>query len=139
MRAFDTDILTQILRGSPAYAERLARIPVADQAIPIVAAEEMLRGRLNTIRQAEAGKAKLSIEQAYQYFEQTLEDMRELTVLSYTSQADAHYEAWRTQKLRGSTHDLRIAAICVAHSVTLVTRNRRDFERIPGLSLEVWE
>ena len=84
MKAFDTDILTQILRGNPVYAERVALIPVAEQALPIVAAEEVLRSRLNTIRQAEAGKAKITIEQAYQFLEQTLKDIRELTVLEYT-------------------------------------------------------
>jgi tRNA(fMet)-specific endonuclease VapC len=139
MKAFDTDILTQILRGNPAYAERVALIPIAEQALPIVAAEEVLRGRLNTIRQAEAGKAKISIEQAYQFFEQALQDIRELTVLSYTPEAEIKYQEWRTKKLRGSTHDLRIAAICIAHAVTLATRNRRDFEHIPGLSVEFWE
>ena len=139
MKAFDTDILTQILRGNPAYAERAANVPVAEQAMPIVAAEEVLRGRLNTIRQAEAGKAKITIEQAYQFFEQALKDIRELTVLSFTPKAEVQYQEWRKQKLRGSTHDLRIAAICIAHVVTLVTRNRRDFEHIPGLSVEFWE
>lgn len=139
MKAFDTDILTQILRGNPVYADRVALVPIAEQALPILAAEEVLRGRLNTIRQAEAGKAKITIEQAYQFFEQTLKDIRELTVLSYIPQAEVQYQAWRTQKLRGSTHDLRIAALCVAHSATLVTRNRRDFEHIPGLSVEFWE
>ena len=28
MRAFDTDILTEILAGNPAYAERIAEIPL---------------------------------------------------------------------------------------------------------------
>jgi predicted nucleic acid-binding protein len=32
------------------------------------------------------------------------------------------------------THDLRIAAICVAKGAKLVPRNRRDFEGIPGLN-----
>ena len=113
MKAFDTDILTQILRGNPAYAERVTLIPVAEQALPILAAEEVLRGRLNTIRQAEAGKAKITIEQAYQFFEQTLKDIRELTVLSYTPQAEVQYHEWRKQKLRGSTHDLRRFALLI--------------------------
>jgi tRNA(fMet)-specific endonuclease VapC len=139
MKAFDTDILTQILRGNPAYADRVASIPVAEQGLPIIAAEEVLRGRLSAIRQAEAGKVKITIERAYELFEQTLKDVRQLTLLSYTPQAESRYQEWRQQKLRGSTHDLRIAAICVAHSFTLATRNRRDFEHIPGLSVEFWE
>ena len=139
MKAFDTDILTQILRGNPVFSERVAKIPVVEQSLPIVVTEEALRGRLNTIRQAEAGKAKITIEKAYQYFEETLKDLRQFTILSYISQAEERYREWRQQKVRGLTHDLRIAAICVAHSATLVTINRGDFEHIPGLSVEFWE
>ena len=139
MKAFDTDILTEILAGNPAYAERIAKVPVEEQAAPIVAVEEIIRGRLNTIRQAEAGKARITIDQAYWLFEQTLDDIGELKVLSFTQQAEELLKEWRKQKIRGSTHDLRIAASCVVSSATLVTRNRRDFQTIPRLKVEFWE
>ncbi len=139
MKVFDMDILTEILLGNPAYAERIAKVPPDEQAAPIVAIEEIIRGRLNVIRQAEAGKARITIEEAYQYFEQTLDGIRELKILSFTQQAEALLKQWRGSKIKGSTHDLRIAASCVANSATLVSRNRRDFERIPGLSVEFWE
>jgi tRNA(fMet)-specific endonuclease VapC len=139
MKAFDTDILTEILAGNPAYAERIANVPLEEQSAPIVAVEEILRGRLNSIRQAEAGKARITIDQAYRLFEETLDALRELKFLSFTPQAESLLKEWRQKKIRGSTHDLRMAASCVVHSVTLVTRNRRDFEHIPGLSVEFWE
>ncbi|OAI55173.1 hypothetical protein AYO44_00220 [Planctomycetaceae bacterium SCGC AG-212-F19] len=139
MKAFDTDILTEILAGNPAYAERIGKVPVAEQAIPIIAVEEIIRGRLNTIRQAEAGKSRLSIEDAYLLFGQTLDDIRELKVLPFTQPAEGLMQEWRNRKIKGSPHDLRIAAICVISSATLVTRNRRDFQKIPGLSVEFWE
>ena len=47
MKAFDTDILTEILAGNPAYAERIAKVPLEEQSTPLVAVEEVLRGRLN--------------------------------------------------------------------------------------------
>jgi len=34
--------------------------------------------------------------------------------------------------------DLRIAAICLAHDLTLVTGNVRHFERVLGLRVENW-
>jgi len=139
MKAFDTDILTEILAGNPAYAERIANVPIDEQAAPIVAVEEILRGRLNAIRQAEAGKSRISIERSYQLFEETLDAIRELRFIAFTQQAEALLGEWRRNKIKGSTHDLRMAASCVTSSVTLVTRNRRDFEHRPGLSVEFWE
>jgi tRNA(fMet)-specific endonuclease VapC len=37
------------------------------------------------------------------------------------------------------SNDLMIAAIAVAHGLTLVTHNTREFKRILGLVLEDWE
>ncbi|MBA3315275.1 MAG: type II toxin-antitoxin system VapC family toxin [Planctomycetaceae bacterium] len=34
--------------------------------------------------------------------------------------------------------DLMIAATALAHGLTLVTHNTRDFEHVPGLALEDW-
>jgi predicted nucleic acid-binding protein len=89
MKAFDTDILTEILAGNPAYAERIAKVPLGEQSAPIVAIEEVLRGRLNVIRQAEAGKARITIERAYLLFEETLDALREVEFLSFTQKAEA--------------------------------------------------
>jgi tRNA(fMet)-specific endonuclease VapC len=139
MKAFDTDVLTEILLGDLAYVTRAATIPSHEQAIPVVVIEELLRGRLHVVRQAEAGQAKVSLAQAYALFEQTLQDMHQVTVLSYTSQAEGLYQQWRQQRIRIPTHDLRIAAICVAHAATLISRNRRDFAQIPGLQVEFWD
>ena len=139
MKAFDTDILAEILAGNPAYAERLANVPVDEQTVPIIVVEEIIRGRLNAIRQAEAGKGRVPIEQAYMLFEETVSDVHELKVLSFTRQAEELLKEWRQEKVRGSTHDLRIAASCVVTSTTLITRNRRDFQNIPGLSVEFWD
>lgn len=36
------------------------------------------------------------------------------------------------------TMDLKIASISLAHGATLLTRNLRDFEAMPGLRLEDW-
>jgi len=138
MKAFDTDVLSRILLGDGALVSRLSLVPPDQQAVPVVVIEEILRGRLNVIRQAEAAKSTVSIEVAYQLFERTIRDLSQLRILSYTGEAERAFQEWREQGLRVSSHDLRIAAICVTQEATLVSRNRRDFERVPNLAVKFW-
>ncbi len=138
MTIFDTDVLTDILRGVPRVVQRALLIPPEDQAIPIVVAEEILRGRLNAIRQAEAGKLPLTIARAYELMRESLADFRKIVILPYTDRAERLFQEWRAQKIRVATHDLRIAALCVDHGAKLASQNRRDFDRVPGLDVEYW-
>ncbi len=39
---------------------------------------------------------------------------------------------------RVGTMDLKIAAICLVHDATLITRNLADFGQVPGLRVENW-
>jgi predicted nucleic acid-binding protein len=59
MIAFDTDVLTEVLLGNTAYVGRAAAIPLYEQAVPVIVVEEIMRGRLTMIRQAEAGRANI--------------------------------------------------------------------------------
>jgi tRNA(fMet)-specific endonuclease VapC len=139
MIAFDPDGLTEILLGDPTFVARAATIPPHEQAVPVVVIEEIMRGRLQVIRQAEAGQARVNLPRAYDLVEQRLQDIQQVTVLSCTPQADALYLHWRHQRIRVGTHDLRIAAICVVHGATLISRNRQDYTRVPGLQVEFWQ
>lgn len=139
MKAFDSDVLSDLLRGRVDYWTRLSEIPLIEQTIPVIVAEEIVRGRLDVIRQAQAGKARVSIPQAYALFERTFADLRLQRLLAYNDSADQVFREWRQQGVRTPTNDLRIAATCVAHQGTLVSRNRKDFEGLSGLSVEFWE
>jgi tRNA(fMet)-specific endonuclease VapC len=137
--AFDTDVLTKILLGNPVVVDRAATIPPHEQAVPIVVLEEIIRGRLQVIRQAEASRAKVTLSRAYDLFEQTLGDIRQVTVLSYTPQGDSLYRQWYHRRARVSTLYSRIAAICNAHEATLICGNRRDFLQVPWVRVEFWD
>ena len=55
--------------------------------------------------------------------------------------ARAHAQLWADLRQAGAligSHDLWLAATCVAHGLTMVTANVREFARVPGLELEVW-
>lgn len=138
MTVFDTDVLTDILRGVPRIVERARLIPPEEQAVPIVGAEEILRGRLNAIRQAEAGRIPLTIARAYELMRNSLADFQNVTILPYTDHAELLFQKWRSQKVRVGTRDLRIAALRVDHDAKLASRNRRDFDLVPGLKVEYW-
>jgi len=136
--ALDTDVLTLILAGYEPYRQRVDAIAVHHQYVPIVTREEQIRGRLNVIRQSESGKAKLSLPEAYGRLQDLLQDSRRFQILPFTPDAQQLVETWRAARIRVGTQDLRIAAICIAQNAKLVSRNKRDYEQVPGLTLEVW-
>jgi predicted nucleic acid-binding protein len=139
MIAFDTDVLSRLLHGDRSLLTRAAKLEPGEQSVPIVVLEEIMRGRLSSIRRAESRRTETPLEHAYELFERTFTRLRHVAVLSYGAAAHEQFQDWRRQKLRLSTHDLRIAAICVAETATLATCNRRDFERVPDLTVEFWE
>jgi tRNA(fMet)-specific endonuclease VapC len=56
--------------------------------------------------------------------------------------ARIHAQLWAELAARGQMigpHDLWLAASCVAHGLTMVTANVREFERVPGLQVEQWQ
>ena len=138
MIAFDSDIWTEIGAGNPSYVVRAKSIPRDLQHVPIVVAEESLRGWLDFIRKTESGKIKVPLSVAYESLEKAIQQLGLTKLLPYTPEAHAICLRLKSQKLRIGTRDLRIASIAFAHDATLITRNRRDFDIVPSLKLEVW-
>ena len=64
----------------------------------------------------------------------------EIAVLPFDlDAARVHARLVAAMKLAGRTvggNDLLIAATALAHGYAVVTRNRRDFDRVPGLTVE---
>lgn len=61
---------------------------------------------------------------------------------SFDDDAAVHYGQVRAQLRREGAligaNDLLIAATALANELVLVTRNVREFRRVPGLSVETW-
>ena len=65
-----------------------------------------------------------------------------LPSLPFAGQATQHFGDIRAHLASQGTpigpYDLQIAAIALAHDLTVVTHNTREFARVPGLKLEDW-
>jgi len=65
-----------------------------------------------------------------------------LEILDFTADAAQHYGELRAHLKRAGTpvgfHDMMIGAHARAADLTLVTNNRREFDRLPGLRVENW-
>ncbi len=129
MYLLDTNSLDLYLLGNPNLVQRIAE-RIDQIQISSVTAEERLVGRMNGINRARAPRTSLSLVKAHEDLVQALEDLRVFPVLTYSEEADAIYKTFSPAQLRVGTQDCRIAAQAIAHNLTVVTRNVRDFEAI---------
>jgi tRNA(fMet)-specific endonuclease VapC len=134
----DTDHLSLLERGNLQIQRRLQQVQADLVAITIVTAEETIKGRLAAINNLSGVEKVDRLASAYKVFYTTLEDLKSLPVLPFSDNARDRYREFLQQKIRVGSHDLRIAAISLSVGGILVTCNRRDFERVPGLQFEDW-
>jgi tRNA(fMet)-specific endonuclease VapC len=131
----DSDHVSLHQRRHPAVVHRLASIPPEHVFVTIVTVEEQLRGWLAVLRRASTAErliaAYASLHRAVSYFAQ-------INLLDYNEDTASHFTALHAQRIRIGTQDLRIAAIALSIGGILITRNRRDFQQVPGLLLEDW-
>ncbi|WP_395093979.1 type II toxin-antitoxin system VapC family toxin [Armatimonas sp.] len=134
----DTDHLSLLQRGgseSETLRERLKLVAPDDYGVTIITYMEQVEGRLAEINKAQTPAAQTA---AFLGLHETLTLYQTIAVWDFTPQAAALFFLLRSQKIRVGTQDLRIACIALANNATLLTRNQRDFERIPGLTFEDW-
>ena len=125
----DTNTLSELIRNPRgAVLQRVGATEPDAVCTSIVVACELRFGARRK------GSAALT-----QRVEQLLEAM---AVLPLDEPADQHYADIRAALERVGTpigsHDLFIAAHARSRGLTLVTRNLREFERVPGLRVEDW-
>lgn len=134
----DTDTLSLLERGSFKIRERIRQVSTDSVAISIVTAEEKIKGRLAAINSLSGIERVDRLAIAYESLQSSIEDLQALTILPFSELAKDRYLDLLQQKIRVGSHDLRIAAIVLSVEGILVTRNRRDFEKVPGLQIDDW-
>jgi tRNA(fMet)-specific endonuclease VapC len=119
-------------------AEKLARARAAGEvAVPVFVRAQALRGRLDGLLKAATPDDVIRLQAMLTETETRLAEFR---VIPFDATAGGHFA--RVSKMKAVRNvglaDLLIAAIALAHDATLVTRNLKDFQPIPGLTVENW-
>ena len=135
MFILDTDILSLYQHEHPIVVARVQACPKENRAIAVISVEEQLSGWYSLLRRA---RTPPKLAEAYERLAEAVMALSELRVFSFTEAAIAKYQQLLALKLQVRKYDLRIAAIALEHGATVVTRNLRDFQRVPGLTVEDW-
>lgn len=136
--ALDTSILSELLKANPRIVARFDAVPEEDDvAISAVSWFEVLRGRVASALTA-ADSTQLRV--AHDRFITDRDELDEFPALDFTSAVGEHFDRLRANKKlkKIGREDLLIACFALAHKATLVTRNLKDFQLVPGLAVENW-
>jgi tRNA(fMet)-specific endonuclease VapC len=131
----DTDHLSLYRYGHPEVSAHIEATPADQLAVTIITIEEQLRAWYTQIRRA---RDRNQLARAYQGLLEVAETSKYLRVLPFTSRAIERYLDLRARLPRLGKMDLSIAAIALEYDGIVVTRNRRDFEQVPGLEIQDW-
>jgi len=134
----DTGHLSLFERNHPSVVScvlKSRQSALDDLSTTVISMQEQLEGRLAQIRRARDSEP-LSL--AYVRLKRTFKLFADLDVLDYSTVADTHFREFRKAGVRIGTQDLRIASIVLLSEGVLLTRNLRDFEKVPGLKIQDW-
>jgi tRNA(fMet)-specific endonuclease VapC len=135
----DTDHISILQRESePAFSHLSAKLTHCSPDlvfVTIISFQEQFQGWMALLNQA-ASVAELIV--AYRKMEELLRFFSKSQVLPYNEKAADIAEELKRQRLRIGTLDLRIASIVLSQNAILLTRNQRDFSKVPNLRTEDW-
>jgi tRNA(fMet)-specific endonuclease VapC len=131
----DTDTLQLFQDRNPLVTARVEAIEPKDLAISVISVEEQLSGWYTQLRKA---KQPGRLAWAYRRLAATVRFLSRIQIIDFDEEIIQRCEALKKQKLKIGINDLRIAATVLKHDAILVTRNLRDFRRVPGLRMEDW-
>jgi len=128
----DASILIEAERGRLNLESHVARHRDEEFFLSVITASELLHGVHRATLPDVRAKRSAFVEGILEHFPLLPVDL---------ACARAHARIWAELRQAGTMigpHDLWLAATCVAHGLTMVTGNVREFERVPGLTVEAW-
>lgn len=138
MLVLDTDHLSEYQKGTSSEAHRLKQRldDLAESYVTtIITVEEIMRGWMAAIRRTHDPRQQIK---AYARLRQLFRFFATWNVLEWDDDAADEFVALKRAQTRIGTMDLKIASICLANNATLLSRNSKDFDKVPGLRVEDW-
>lgn len=139
MIILDTDCLSLLdrekLLESSKLRQKLDDFAHDEIYTTIISFEEQMRGWLALISKSQNPQQQIF---AYERLHRSLETYRNTAVLDFDENAAKVFQNLKSQKIRIGTMDLKIASIAIANKAVLVSRNLKDFEQVPNLSVQDW-
>jgi tRNA(fMet)-specific endonuclease VapC len=132
----DTDTLSLLQQGHATVLQRVNSHPVSDIAVSTITLQEQMQGwQAGLNRARDRQQTALAHERLVV---RLLPTWCRFAVLPFPELAILRFEQLRSQRLNVGFMDLRIAAVALENGLTVVTRNQRDFGRVPGVTTEDW-
>ena len=137
MLILDTDHLAELERVTSSGRQLAQKLDESGDEIvtTIISAEEQLRGWLAQINRLRDPHRQI---EAYGRLQGRLEFFAAWRLLPWDGPAATRLQSLQDQRVRVGTMDLKIACIALAHDGTLLSRNLRDFRKVPALKVENW-
>ncbi|MFB2771954.1 type II toxin-antitoxin system VapC family toxin [Pelatocladus sp. BLCC-F211] len=135
----DTDHLSIIQRQTGQdylnLSTRMTQYPLSEFAVSIVTFHEQLLGSHTYISRA---RNENEVVKGYEMMVRLVNDFKVLPLVSFDAGSAAALSQLQAQRIQLARMDARIAAIALSRKLVLLTRNHRDFSKVPGLLIEDW-
>jgi tRNA(fMet)-specific endonuclease VapC len=135
----DTDHLSILQKSTgrdyECLSARMAQIPISDFGISIVTVHEQFLGSHTYISRTRNAQ---DLVKGYEFMTKLVRNIKTIPVTPFDDSASILFESFQSQGVKVATMDLRIAAIASSRGLILLTRNYRDFVKVPGLTIEDW-
>lgn len=131
MLVLDSNTISYYFRGDPLVVPRMQALKPVEVGVPAIVEYELRYGLMRLPPEAAAPRLAALAQL-----------LQPVQVLPFDSECAAYAARIRAElELVGTPigpHDTLIAATALRHQATLVTRNVREFSRVPGLQWVDW-
>ncbi|MBL8867054.1 MAG: type II toxin-antitoxin system VapC family toxin [Gemmataceae bacterium] len=131
----DTDSLSLLQQGHPKLVHEVDAHPRGVVRKQVIVVKEQIDGRSIAIGRA---KTPEQFANAWGHYATAVAFFSRFPIVPMTVAAILRFHSLMKQKLNIGGNDLLIAAIALELGVAVVSRNLRDFSRMPGLTVVDW-